>query len=92
MESSVSVTQLRADSAEDALSEFVSQRIIENLLGKDATPWSEGAPNRRVFGPEMNEEFVGTWDFTITGGDNVGISGQLIETVDQAWELPEDEI
>jgi len=86
------LSQLSAPTPEAALAEFVSQRIIEKTLGQSDTPWSVGAPHRRVFGPEMNEEFVGTWDFTISDAENMGISGFLIETVDQPWELPEDEV
>ena len=85
------VTQLRAPSPENAVSEFVKAKVIERILGQPQTPWSENAPHRRVLGPEMNQEFVGSWDLTITGGDNQAISLQLIETVDQEWELPDDE-
>ena len=85
------VTQLRASSAEEVASEFVAARIIENTLGEAETPWSVGTPHRRAFGPEMNDEFVSTWDFNITAPDQPNIFIQFIETVDQGWELPDED-
>ena len=86
------LTQVSASSPNEALEEFLAGKPIERTLGVESTSWSQNAPNRRIFGPDMNDEFVGVWDFTISNADSVGFSGQLVETVEQPSELPEDEI